>query len=183
MDDTTDIAEAQASEPEAFRDVLLDQLAYLVDEIEALKTVVDGLPDAIKEGRPTPDALTMKEIYGTFCVLDAEVRRPRVTRIMEGDQPELEAVDVDEDVREGDWNERDIHAILEQIVTTRQQLVDQLKSLPLESWHRSATLEDETLSLFDLVHRITQQDTERLRSLGYRLHNAHLSDRDEPLPT
>lgn len=183
MDDTTDIAEAQAREPEALRDALLDQLAYLVDEIEALKTVVDRLPDAIKEGRPTPDALTMKEIYGTFCVLDAEVRRPRVTRMMDEDQPDLEAVDVEEEVRDADWNERDIHAILEQVATTRRQLVEQLEGLSPKAWHRTALLDDETVSLFDLVHRITQRDADRLRSLGYRLHNAHLSDRDEPLPT
>jgi hypothetical protein len=76
-----------------------------------------------------------------------------------------------------------MEAILERVKEARQDLVEMLTDLPLEAWHRTATLEEESLTLFTLVHRITQADAERLRDLGYRLHGAHLSERDEPLPT
>lgn len=183
MSETTDIAEARAEEPDALRNALLDQLAHLLDEVEALRTVVEGVPEQIKEGRPTPDALTMKEIYGALALLDAEVRRPRITRIVDEADPVLEPVDTDERVREAGWNEQDMDAILDQVTDARRALVDQLEALPLDTWHRSATLDGDPITLFDLVHRMTQVDAERLRSLGYRLHNAHLSKRDEPLPT
>ena len=182
-DEVTNIEEARADDPEALRDALLDQVDYLVDEIEALKTVVGGLPEQIKSGRPAPDALTMKELYGALSVLDAEVRRPRIERILEKDAPTLDPVDVDEQVREAGWNDQEIDAILDQVTEARQALVDQLEALSPEAWHRSATLDDESVTIFDLVYRMTQNDAERLRDLGYRLHGAHLSERDEPLPT
>jgi hypothetical protein len=183
MSDVTDIEDAQADDPEALRDALLYQLAYLVDEIEALQTVIGGLPEQIKSGRPAPDALTMKELYGAIATLDAEVRRPRAERIVEAEDPTLDPVDADEQVREAGWNEREMPDILDQVRDARQDLVEQLRALSLEDWHRTATLDGESVTLFTLVHRATQADAERLRDLGYRLHGAHLSERDEPLPT
>jgi hypothetical protein len=183
MSDVTDIEDAQTDDPEALRDALLDQLAYLVDEIEALQTVIGGLPEQIKSGRPAPDALTMKELYGALATLDAEVRRPRIERIVEEDTPTLDPVDVDDRVREAGWNEEEMPAILDRVTNARAALVEQLRALSLADWHRPATLDDESVTLFTLVYRATQADAERLRDLGYRLHGAHLSERDEPLPT
>jgi hypothetical protein len=183
MDDTTDIDEAQVEDPEALRDALLDQLAYLVEEIEALRSVVGTLPDQIKNGRPAPDTLTMKELYGAIATLDAEVRSPRITKVAEGDEPVFDPVEADDLVREDGWNERPMDAILNDVQDARRALVDQLEALPLSAWHHTATLGDDAITLFDLVHRTTQADAERLRDLGYRLHGAHLSEGDKPLPS
>lgn len=183
MRGTIDIDEARADAPEALREALVDQFGYLADEVTALRTVVDGLPDEILEGRPEPGALTMKELYGALATLDAEVRRVRVDRVVEEDDPTLDPVDIEAEVRESGWNERDIGAVLDRVTEARRKLTDRLEALPLDAWHRAATLEGKTFSLFELVYRMTQDDVERLRTLGYRLHGAHLSDRDEPLPT
>ncbi|HKL88237.1 MAG TPA: hypothetical protein VJ884_04465 [Salinibacter sp.] len=183
MSEVTNVEEARAEDPEALRDALLDQVAYLVDEIEALRTVVGDVPEQIKSGRPAADVLTMKELYGAIATLDAKVRRPRIARIVDEDEPTLTPVDPEAEVREADWNEQEMDAILDRVKEARQGLVDVLKDLPLEAWHRTATIEEESVTLFTLVHRITQADAERLRDLGYRLHGAHLSERDEPLPT
>lgn len=183
MSGRTDLDEAQAEDPEALRDALLDQLAHLVDEIEALQTVVGSVPDQIKSGRPAPDALTMKEIYGTLATLDEDVRPSRVERVTTEGTPTLSPVDVEAEVRENGWNDRDMDTILDRVRRARRRFVDRLDALPLEAWHRSATLDAERYTLFELVQRIIQSDLDRLRDLGYRLHGAHLSDRDEPLPT
>ncbi len=182
-DEVTDIEQAKEEDPEALRDALLDQLAYLVDEIEALQTVIGGLPEQIKSGRPAPDTLTMKELYGAIATLDTEVRRPRIERILDEESPALTTVDPDEEARAADWNEQELPVILDRVREARHELVNVLTDLPLTAWHRTATLDDESVTLFDLVHRATQADAERLRDLGYRLHGAHLSERDEPLPT
>jgi hypothetical protein len=182
-DDVTDIAEARAEDPEALRDALLDQVAHLVDEIEALRTVIGDVPEQIKSGRPAPDTLTMKELYGAIATLDAKVRRPRIARIVDEEDPTLTPVDPEAEVREAGWNEKEMDNILDRVTEARQELVEVLDDLPLETWHRTATLDDESITLFALVHSITQTDAERLRDLGYRLHGAHLSERDEPLPT
>lgn len=183
MSDTTDVDEAQAEKPEALRTALLDQLAYLIDEIEALQNVVGALPDTIKNDRPAPDTLTMKEIYGALATLDAEIRRPRILQMMEGGNPTFESVDVDEEIRDGGWNDQEMDDILEQVKDARQALVDALKVLSVDQWHQTATLDDTSVTVFDLVHQMTQADADRLRDLGYRLHGAHLSDGDKPLPT
>lgn len=183
MSDTTDIDEAQVEEPETLRTALLDQLAYLIEEIDALQAVVGGLPDPIKNDRPAPDTLTMKEIYGALATLDAEVRRPRILQMMDGGDPTFESVDIDEEVRDAGWNERQMDDILDQVKDARQALVDALKALSVDKWHQTATMDDTTVTVFDLVHRMTQADANRLRDLGYRLHGAHLSDGDEPLPS
>jgi len=183
MDNTTDIDEAQVEEPAALHDALLGQLSHLVEEVEALRSVVDPLPDQIKSGRPAPDALTMKELYGAIATLDAEVRGSRITQMAEGTEPTFDPIDVDDLVREEGWNERPMDAILDTVQDARRTLVEQLEALPLETWHHTATLDGESLTLFDLVHNITQADTERLRDLGYRLHGAHLSEGDKPLPS
>ncbi|WP_233993751.1 DinB family protein [Salinibacter altiplanensis] len=183
MEETIDIAEARADDPEALRTALVDQFGHLVDEVTALRTVVDGLPDEILGGRPEPDALTMKELYGAIATLDAEVRRPRVDRVVSHDEPVLSPVDVDAEVYDAGWNERAIDDILREVKAARRALAERLEGLPLKAWHRAATLGGETLTLFGLVHRMTKSDFQRLRDLGYRLHGAHLSDEDEPLPT
>lgn len=183
MDDTTDIDEAQVEDPEALRDALLDQLSYLVEEVEALRSVVGPLPEQIKSGRPAPDTLTMKELYGAIATLDADVRTPRVSQMAEGDEPVFDPVEADDLVREDGWNERPMDDILDAVQDARRALANQLEALPLTAWHHTATLEGDALTLFDLVHRITQADAERLRDLGYRLHGAHLSEGDKPLPS
>ena len=94
MSDTTDVDAAQVEDPDSLREALLDQLRYLVQEIEALRTVVGDLPDEIKSGRPAPDALTMKELYGAIATLDAEVRQSRITAIVETDTPAFESVEI-----------------------------------------------------------------------------------------
>jgi len=181
--ESIDIDEAQVQSPADLRDALVDHLAYLVEEIEALQTVVGSVPDQIKNERPAPDALTMKELYGAIAALDEEVRPGRIERVMEEGEPTLSPIDIEAEVREAGWNERELTTILDRVETARHQLVDRLDALPPEAWHRAATLEDERYTLFELVHRMTQEDLQRLRDLGYRLHGAHLSDRDEPLPT
>lgn len=184
MDETTDIAEAQTEDPGALRKALIEQMAYLVDEIEALETVVEGVPDQIMNGRPAPDALTMKELYGAIATLDEDVRPRWIEQTTDEDStPSLASVDVDEEVREAGWNEQEMDTILDRVKEARRHLVEQLEDLPLEAWHRTVSRQEETLTLFQLVHGMTQEDVRRLRDLGYRLHGAHLSDRDEPLPT
>jgi hypothetical protein len=99
------------------------------------------------------------------------------------DEPALASIDIKEKVRDSGWNEQEIGAILDQLKEARRDLTADLEDLPLDAWHRAGTLDGETLTLFALVYRMTQDDFQRLRDLGYRLHGAHLSDRDEPLPT
>lgn len=178
-----DLPDAIDDDPAQVRTVLLDQLRHLIDEVEALKGVVDQVPATIRTGRPTPDALSMKEVYGALAARDAQVRRPRLKRIAEANAPPAFApVDDGELVADDDWNAMPMEALLDRVQAARAALVEQLEALPAAAWERTGRFGDETQTVYAMVHRIVREDTTRLRDLGYRLHEANLTDRERDLP-
>lgn len=175
-----DIVDFDAVDPDAVDDLraaLIDQMQYLTAEVVALRSVVGVVPDAVQDGRPTPDDLTMKEIYGLIATLDRDVRPEHIHAAAEGTAPSLTSPDTDALARDAGWNTRDIDAILDIVEAARADFVDVLRSLPTEAWSASTTYNGEPMTLAGLVHRYAQNDLERLRTLGYRLHDADLSDR------
>lgn len=184
MAEPADLTEAVDENPTQARAVLLTQLRYLIDEVEALKPLVDRVPVSVQEGRPTPDDLSMKEIYGVIALRDEQVHQPRLQRVVAADDeaPAFEPVDDEALVDEEDWDTWALPDILDRVQAARQALVEQLDAVPVDAWHRTGRFDGETQSLFAAVHRITREDADRLRNLGYRLHEANLTDRDRDLP-
>lgn len=178
------MTDAGAGDPDELRAALLDQLRYLIDEVEALKEIVDRVPSPVREGRPTPDALSMKEIYGVMAQRDERVHRPRIERIAtsEDDVPHFEPMEDDTLVEDEDWNAIPIHDILDRVQSARRALVAQLDALSAPAWSRVGRIDDEAQSVYEIAHRITQDDAQRLRTLGHRLHETNLTDRERGLP-
>lgn len=172
-------------DPGEVRAALIDQLRYLIDEVEALKAVVDRVPSSVREGRPTPDALSMKEIYGVIARRDEHVHRPRLERIAggeDGDAPHFAPVDDASLAEDEDWNAEPIHDILDRLQSTRRALVALLDDLPAPAWARTARIGGEVQNVYEIAYRIAQDDAERLRTLGRRLHEANLTERSRDLP-
>lgn len=183
MAEPADLAEAIDENPTQARAVLLTQLRYLIDEVKALKPLVDRVPVTVQEGRPTPDALTMKEIYGAIALRDEQVHQPRLQQVADDDgAPAFEPVDDEGLVGEEDWNAEALPDILDRVQSARQALVAQLDAIPVDAWHRTGRFDGEVRTLFEAVHRITREDAGRLRDLGHRLHAANLTDRERDLP-
>ncbi len=158
--------------PAALRVALLDQLVYLIDEVEALKAVVDRIPEPLQEGRPPGETLSIKETYGLLAALDEAVHRPRLERIMAEEDPVFENVDEAALVGQEDWNALPMVAILERVQQARRRLAGLLRALPAEAWGRPFRLGAERLDVHALVHRVTQRDADLLRPVGYRLHDS-----------
>jgi hypothetical protein len=175
MEDIVDFAEVPPEDQAELRQGLLDQLEYLIEEIEALRTVVGTVPEEVQSGRPTPEDLTMKEIYGLIATLDATVRRPAVDAVATGETPTVPADPPRDEVRDAGWNERDIGAILDEVQGARRRFVDALGALDLDAWTHPVDVGDETETLFAWAHRVAEADFERLRALTHRLHDANLS--------
>ena len=72
---------------------------------------------------------------------------------------------------------RPLDALLAEVRRQRAALVAAVQAVPEADWDRTATLQDASVSLYDLVLRIVRHDAETLRTLAYRLHEARLSDR------
>lgn len=183
MADPDTPADATAEDPDELRAALIDQLRYLIDEIRTLKGIVDIVPEPVREGRPTPDALTMKEIYGVIARMDERVYRPRIERIIEEDEaPAFEPVEDRALAQDEDWNDMPIEDILERVQAARAALVAALEDLPAAAWERTGRFGDAEWNVYEVVHHIIQEDTRRLRTLSYRLHETNLTDRDRDLP-
>lgn len=185
MADPAESTDTVDEDAEAVRTALLDQLRYLVDEIEALKTIVERVPEPVREGRPTPDALSMKEIYGVIARMDECVHRPRIERITRsGDEvPVFEPLEESPPAADEDWNAMPMRDILERVQSARQGLVTLLDNLPAADWAQTGRFGDEEYSVYEIAHRITQNDVQRLRMLSHRLYEANLSGRARDLPT
>ena len=184
MAESVDLAEAVDEQPTQARAVLLTQLRYLIDEVEALKPIVDRVPASVQEGRPTSDDLSMKEIYGVIALRDEQVHQPRLQQVAAAEDapPAFEPVDDEALVDEEEWDAWALPDILDRVQAARQALVAQLDAVPADAWHRTGRFDGETYTLFEAVHRITREDADRLRDLGYRLHGANLTDRERDLP-
>ena len=173
---------ADTDQAASLRQSLLDQLGMLVEEVEGMRMFVDRIPTQLLVERPTPDTLAIIEVYALIAHFDERVRRPAVERVKAGTMPRIrsrEALDV---VNEHSWRETEFGATLDRLKRARQALVESLHACDLDTWGRDVEVDRTEMPVFDWTHRILQNDTERLRTVAQRLHNAHLSNREEDLP-
>ena len=159
------------------RAVLLDQLAYLIDEIEALKAVVDRVPEPYHTARPLPQDLSLNELYGLLAAMDEQVYRPRLQQMIAEDEPAFAPVDEHALAEGGAWNDQPLDAILDRVQAARRTLLDALRALPPDAWARTALFGDVVRDIYGLAHHITQHDADLLRTVGYRLHETRLGPR------
>jgi hypothetical protein len=102
-----------------------------------------------------------------------------VRRVLAENEPTLEAPAVDERLR----NEHKLADLLAEVRAAREALVELLANAPADGWERTGILPDgERRAVHELARDIVQRDAEQLRTLAYRLHESHLTDRSEDLP-
>lgn len=161
------------------RAALIEQLEYLTIEAEALRPIIGRVPEALLEGRPMPEDLSVKETYGLLAALDEDVHALRLQRLVAEDDPRFAAPDPQALVYEAGWNDRAMPVILDAVQTARRALTRAFEALPPDAWLRRATVEmedgeTETRDAYELAHAICQHDADRLRAVGQRLHESHM---------
>jgi len=161
------LSETDAS---ALRARLIDQLAYLCDEIEALHPIIDRIPPEVQSGRPMSDDLSIKEIFGLIATINADIYLPALQQMIAEDNPTFSDTPTDTLMAEHNWNAQPMSAILDAIADARQSLVAFLTALPANEWQRTATFGDQLRDVYGVAHHITQQDVTYLSAIGYRLH-------------
>jgi hypothetical protein len=164
------------------RDAQLDQLQYLVDEVEALKAVIGKVPEALQRDKPMGTELSLRELYGVLAQADEATHVPLVQQMMATDTPAATPRSDEARAAETGWNETPMRTILERVQHARTHLVETLEALPADDWTRTVSLSGTTRDVYGLAHAIIQRDADLLRTAGYRLHESHLTDRDEDLP-
>ncbi|MFQ5570841.1 MAG: DinB family protein [Rhodothermales bacterium] len=162
-----DSARVEAAE---LRAALLDQLAYLMDEVETLRAVVGRVPEPLQAARPLDQGLSIKEAYGLLAALDETVYLPRFRQMITGNAPSFDPVDERTLAMQGDWNNRPIEHILQRVQDARRTLVAFLQEVPPEAWSCVAHFGEVRRDLYGLAYHITQHDVDLQRAVGYRLH-------------
>lgn len=170
------------AEATALRTRLLDQMAYLCDEVAALKPIIDRIPPEVQDGRPMEDDLSIKEIFGLLATINERVYLPALQQTIADETPAFDDVEPSTLIADAEWNAQPIDSILDHIQRTRTAVVDFLQALPASEWRRTATFGDQKRDIYGLAHHITQQDVAHLSAIGYRLHESKLTSRAEDLP-
>jgi len=163
------------------REALLDQLAYLIDEIEVQKPLLMRLPSWALEDRPFEGTWSIVERYGLLAATDEAVFEPQARDIAAGKKPLLESPN--EDLTPGSSQaDAGLPDLLSRIQTFRARLVEFLRTLPPDSWSRIGYFGDMQRDLYAHVHAIIQHDADCLRLIGERLFESNLSSRGPKSP-
>src|SRR5690625_6216735 len=86
---------------------LVDQLAYLIDEIDMLRPVLDTYEDEAFAERPRPQDLSVKQLYGGIVVVNK-----RVSQAIDQHQPDVVAAASLQDSDFEGWNAKALDDIL-----------------------------------------------------------------------
>lgn len=168
----------------ALRQAIQAQLAWLVEEVVALRAWAERLPDWLLEGRPLETARTVKELYGLIAARDAHFCET-VLRHLAAQQDFTFTEAAPELLLAAEpWNAYPFLHILERVRLARTHLLASLQALPPETWARGfSDAAGGRHNLYILAHALSRHDAEVLREVGYRLHESHLSERRASLPT
>lgn len=158
------------------RDALLDQLRYLLAELDALGPVLERLPAGVLTAS-LPGERSVLATFAHLAALDREVDLDRLRRIVAEDEPVFEARDPDGEVREA------LDAALADARSARETLADAFERVPAEDWARTAVFPDgERRDVYGFALAVTQRDAAELRRLAHRMHESRLTDRAIDLP-
>lgn len=158
----------------ARREALLDQLGWLSDEADALGQALAALPDWMLTETALPGERSAKSMFAHLAALDRDVYPQWVERLVAQDAPALDDLQAPDDDAA---NERPLDDLLATIREQRAALLTTIQTVPDGDWDRTATLDGESVSLYDLALRIVRHDADAMRTLAYRLHEANLAKR------
>lgn len=165
----------------ALRTALLDQLAHLLREIEALQQVLPLVPEPLQTTHPLPEEPSLRETYGILVAADEQVFLPTLQALVVGQAKALALPDDQALQKAENWNARPLAETLQRLEQVRQQLILLLQEAPPEVWEQPVPCQEETWDLYQYVYFIIQHDTELLRALACHLYTAYLPGRPRSL--
>lgn len=159
------------------REALLDQLRYLLAEVDALAPVLERLPADVLTAS-LPGERSVLATFAHLAALDREVHLDRLRRMMAEDTPTFD------EERDANGIEREVlGAALADVRSARETLVEAFEHVPPEDWERLAEFPDgERRDVYGLALAIVHRDAAELRRLAYRMHESHITDRAVDLP-
>ena len=151
------------------QEAILGQLAVLVDEANALVTLLKAVPDEIIHGRPFDGVPSIRELLGGLVDLDRGVRRTNLSRFLSEAEGDLESGDV-EPARQEDAT--DVSEILTTLRDSREELIEIARKVARTAWDRTRRLQGEEVTPIEYLNQVVQHDALVLRQVAERIHES-----------
>jgi hypothetical protein len=151
------------------RTASFERLKQLILETEALASPLSQVPDELIWQRPGEQPSIAELLW--FIHLSDEFRFiPVVDAVVHGDEPRLEHINVPVLLSTDPAPEGDLKGILDQIIKSREKLIDQLEQVPESRWAGSLVIEEGIeVDCTVLSEDIARHDAEILKEIGSRL--------------
>ena len=148
---------ATGREAISHRDAVLDQLSFLIEELQAQRPWLNRISEAQLAGKPLETVPSLIEIYQE---MDLKEKREHL--------PGLGMDTQEVDVPDG------IDRILDSLIQARTEMVGRLRSWKDDIW-QSVSPGNSDLSMEEFAFAITQSDAEFLCSIAERLSESVIS--------
>jgi hypothetical protein len=148
------------------REALLDQLEYLLIEVDALRPLLSEIPSEILRARPL-DEPSIVDAFLQLGQRDRQAIHALGGGEVRGSEEELEVAAVEE-----------IGPVLDLVQAARERLLETLRALVPAHWSTDVFLgNDDRSTIFELAYDFALRDAAVLRAIGERLRTARLWDR------
>lgn len=142
----------------------MEDVAYLQDEAEALRYVIESVPYT----QSPPDQPSIAEMLLTIDYAQNAYYRPVLEKSKESNRP-VRPGRRDEVMNDFEMDEEkaeDIQAVLRKLAKHRAGLVNLIKRIPLIDWKKTVAREGEELSLADFVREMVRYERDRLKDIA-----------------
>jgi hypothetical protein len=143
-------------------DRIITELAY---QAEAIRALVEGVPDEQARWRPSPDAWSILEVIHHLYDEEIEDFRRHLDHILyHADQP-WPRIDPGGWVTQRRYNEQDPTALLARFLAARQESLAWLAGLDAPDWHAAIAMPWGSLQAGDMLASWAAHDLLHLRQL------------------
>lgn len=145
-------------------DELIEDAAYLQDEAEALKYLIESVPytETPPDGKSIAEMLLLidhAQLSYYRPILEEAFKNPRPTRL-EDYEHFRDTFEVDEEKL------KDIQKLLSKIAKHRAGVVNVIKNIPLIDWEIAIYNDNKELSLYDFIQQMIRFDRSMLKQIA-----------------
>lgn len=140
---------------------------HLVEQVSELERLLSRLDDAAARSAYAPGKWSIKEVLGHLT--DTErIFTYRLLRIARGDATPLPGFDENAYVPSGQFDERPLGALLDELRAVRAATIALVQGVPEVGWSRRGKASDAAVSARALVYIVVGHFTHHARVLGER---------------
>lgn len=163
---------SQATEEDRNRDQIAAQLAYMLDEIDALKSVLTAFPDELLEAEPYEGEPSVRDLFAQLSARESAVRIPNVERFVSAGEEKPALIEGSHFAEAGDNGSGSTADMLSEVATARTRLLELVYSAGDADWDRTAALAGKEITFGQYLFAVVQEDVDVLKSVAQRIHES-----------